>query len=139
MYIYIYKVEGIYVYIKLYIWNKFFPFYFLIFSSILDFFFPFFVFDQSKLVIILKIRLAAEDPPVSLSSSDFMMKGSGLFGATSAPSDARDTSPAVHAINIRSERNNKVIPKLEHRICSKRDSYSEPIKRDEKLNTFKEF
>lgn len=35
------------------------------------------VFDRSKPVIVSKIRVAAEHPPVSLPSSDCMVKGSG--------------------------------------------------------------
>lgn len=57
-------------------------------------------------------------PPVSPSSSDSMLEGSGLFEPTS---DAHVTSdPVVHVINIWPRRNNSnKIPRHKHRICSR--------------------
>lgn len=52
--------------------------------------------------MVSKIRVAAGDQSLFLSSSDSMVKKSGLFDATYASSEAHDTyDPVVHAINIR--------------------------------------
>lgn len=75
------------------------------------------VFGRSKPIIVSKIRVATGD----LSSSDSKMRGSDHFDTTSMSSDAHGTCNLVmYAKNIRSVHNinNKIIPRLEHRICS---------------------
>ncbi|VDN59102.1 unnamed protein product [Dracunculus medinensis] len=58
-----------------------------------------------------KIRVAAGDPPVTLSPNDCMVKGSDTLDTASASPGAHDTSsPVVHAISIQSGL--KVIPSI---------------------------
>ncbi|VDN59131.1 unnamed protein product [Dracunculus medinensis] len=61
--------------------------------------------------------MAAGDPPVTLSPSDSVVKGSDILDKGSASPDAHDTpSPVVHAISIQSGL--KAIPRLANKMCS---------------------
>ncbi|VDN57822.1 unnamed protein product [Dracunculus medinensis] len=59
-------------------------------------------FERSKPVI-SKIRVVAGDPPVALSPSGSMVKGSDILHTISASHDVHDTPrPVVHSISIQS-------------------------------------